>query len=160
MLKDPQKIYNEYKRRLVKIDKSPVDSTVTSLEKQRRKLEKGISLLIDSYTQQYITKDEFEPRIKVVREKLINIQEEEKKLREKKNLAREIEVVISNLENFINRIITNLDDLDWIGRRDIIRKVIKRIEMSDEEINIVYKINRPTVRENYTSAQHCCNGTC
>ena len=159
LLKDPQKIYNEYKRRLEEIDKSPVDSTFTSHEKQRKKLEKGISLLIDSYTQQYITKDEFEPRIKVMREKLINIQEEEKKLTEKKDLARQIEVVISNLENFINRVITNLDELDWIGRRDIIRKVIKRIEMSDEEINIVYKINRPAVRENCTNAQHCCNGT-
>lgn len=136
-----------------------MDNTFTLLEKQSVKLEKGISLLIDSYTQQYITKDEFEPRLKVMREKLEITREQQKKLMEKKNLARQIEIVITNLESFVNGVNTNLDNLDWIGKRDIIRKVIKRIEIGDEEINIVYKINKPPMRENYTNAQHCCNGT-
>lgn len=63
-------------------EQSPLDHTCASIEKHRIKLEKSISLLIDSYTQQYITKDEFEPGIKVMRQNLKTIQEQQKKLLE------------------------------------------------------------------------------
>ena len=92
-----------------------------SLEKRRIKLERGISLLIDSYAQQYITKDEFEPRIQTMRKNLKKIQEQQNKLVEQKNLTKEIELVITNLENFADKIVENLDTLDWHGKRDMIR---------------------------------------
>ena len=66
-----------------------------TIEKQRIKLEKGISLLIDSYAQQYILKEEFEPRIKKMRENLKKIQEQQNKLTEQKNLTREIELIVT-----------------------------------------------------------------
>jgi hypothetical protein len=52
-----------------------------------------------------------------------------------------MELVITNLEKFANVITSNLDELDWGGKRNIIRLVVRRIEMGNEEINIVYKIN-------------------
>ena len=51
-----------------------------------------MSLLIDSYAQQYIVKDEFEPRIKAMRQNLKLIQEQQNKLAEQKNLTREMEI--------------------------------------------------------------------
>ena len=69
LLNNPQRIFEEYQRRLQQIEQTPFDNTYNSIEKQRIKLEKSISLLIDSYTQQYITKNEFEPRIKTMRQK-------------------------------------------------------------------------------------------
>lgn len=159
MLKDPQRIYDEYQRRLIEINSSPLDDSSVSLEKRRTKLEKGISLLIDSYVQQYITKDEFEPRIKSMKDNLKVIQEQQNKLTKQKNLVREVELVINNLESFISGIITNLESLDWLEKRDIIRRVVKRIEICHEEINVVYKINRLSAQKDSVSAQHCCNGT-
>jgi site-specific DNA recombinase len=64
------------------------------------------------------------------------------------------------LENFTDKINFGLDRLDWNGKRDIIRQIVKRIEIGDEEINIVYKINKLLGSETNAnvSVQHCCNG--
>ena len=157
LLQNPQRILDEYQRRLIDLEKSPEDHAFASIEKQKIKLEKGISLLIDSYAQQYIMKDEFEPRIKIMRQNLKKIQEQQHKLIEQKSLTREMRLIVTNLENFTDRINLKLDHLDWNGKRDIIRQIVKRIEIGDEEINIVYKINKLPSSE--TNTQHCCNGT-
>ncbi len=86
LLQDPQRILDEYQRRLINLEKSPEDHAFASIEKQKIKLERGISLLIDSYAQQYILKEEFEPRIKIMRQNLKKIQEQQHKLIEQKSL--------------------------------------------------------------------------
>jgi site-specific DNA recombinase len=159
LLQNPQRLYEEYQRRLTELEKSPKDNMYVSVEKQKVKLEKGISLLIDSYTQQYITKDEFEPRIKLLRQNLKKIQEQQQQLAEQISATREIELVVTNLEKFANGVVSNLDNLDWNGKRDIIRLIVKRIEIGNEDINIVYKINKLSEPQN-ASTQHCCNGMC
>jgi len=158
LLRNPQRIFDEYQRRLIELEESPVDHTYASIEKRRIKLERGISLLIDSYAEQYIIKDEFESRIKGMRQNLKLIQEQQSKLTEQKNLISEMELVVNNLESFADGVGSKLDSLDWHGRRDIIRQVVKRVEVSTEEINIVYKINKLSNYENGSSSQHCCNG--
>ena len=55
------------------------------------------------------------------------------------------------------RIALKLDSLDWHGKRDIIRQVVKRIEIGEEEINIVYRVAQLHDNEIDTSMQHCCN---
>ena len=157
LLKNPQRIFDEYQRRLTELEQSPMDHTYASIEKQRIKLERGMSLLIDSYAQQYIIKDEFEPRIKAMRQNLKVIQDQQNKLTAQKKSTKEMELIVTNLENFSCGIGSELDSLEWSGKRDIIRRVVKRIEISGEEINIVYKINKLPGYENDTSAQHCCN---
>jgi site-specific DNA recombinase len=159
LLKNPQRIFDEYQRRLTELKGSPMDHAYASIDKQRIKLERGISLLIDSYAQQYIIKDEFEPRIKAMRQNLKSIQEQQNKLTEQKSLTKEMELIITNLKDFECGIGSNLDSLDWNGKRDIIRRVVKRIEISEEEINIVYKVNKLSSDENDRNLQHCCNGT-
>ncbi len=158
VLKDPKRIYVEYQRRLVEINSSPIDDSSVSLEKRKVKLEKGISLLIDSYAQQYITKDEFEPRVKSMKDNLKVIQEQKNKLMKQKDLVREVELAINNLESFISGVITSLDNLDWLGKRDIIRRVVKRIEVDHEELKIVYKINKLSAQKESLTLQHCSNG--
>ena len=158
LLQNPQRLYEEYQRRLTELEQSPKDNMYASIEKQKAKLEKGISLLIDSYTQQYITKNEFEPRIKLLRQNLKKIQEQQQQLAEQISATKELELVITNLEKFANGVASNLDNLDWYGRRDIIRLIVKRIEIGNEDINIVYKINKLPEHQS-TSTQHCCNGT-
>ncbi|WP_341762143.1 hypothetical protein [Candidatus Tisiphia endosymbiont of Thecophora atra] len=157
MLKNPKRIFEEYQRRLVELEKSPIDEAYASLEKRKIKLEKGISLLIDSYAQQYIIKDEFEPRIQTMRQSLKRTQEQQNKLVEKETLTKEIGLIVTNLENFTVGIDENLDKLDWHGKRNMIRCVVKRIEIGSEEINVVYKVNKLPEYKNNISVQHCCN---
>lgn len=157
ILKNPQRIFDEYQRRLTVKEQTPLDHTYTSIEKQKIKLERGISLLIDSYAQQYIIKDEFEPRIKTMRQNLKIIQEQQKKLIEQKNLTREMELITNSLENFVCGISSKLESLEWHDKRDIIRMVVKRIEIGEGTINIVYKIAQLADLGNNGNLQHCCN---
>ena len=116
--------------------------------------------MIDSYTQQYITKSEFEPRIKSIRQRLNIIQEQQKKLIEQQNFTKELELIVNNLEDFSSGITLKIDSLDWSGKRDIIRQVVKRIEIGENEISIVYRVDQLTDNSsNKISMQHCCNRT-
>jgi site-specific DNA recombinase len=162
LLKNPQRILEEYQRRIVELEKSPIDHTYDSFEKQKAKLQRGITRLIDSYAGEYIDKEEFEPRIKAMKQRLASIEEQQKKIIEQKNLKNEIKLIMTNLEKFAIGINSNLENLDlsWHTKRDIIRTLIKRIEINQEDVNIVFKINELPQNKggggDQNSWQHCC----
>lgn len=157
LLSNPQRIFDEYQQRLQETKQTPFDHTYASIDKQRIRLEKSIALLIDSYTQQYITKSEFEPRIKSIRQKLDVVQGQQRKLVEQKNLTKELELIVSNLEEFSSGITSKLDNLDWHGKREMIRGVVKRIEMGENEANVVYRVSQLPYNHENASTQHCGN---
>lgn len=160
LLSNPQRIFDEYQKRLRETEQTPFENIYNSISKQRIKLEKSVSLLIDSYTQQYITRSEFEPRIKCMRQKLNIIQEQQQKLIEQQNLTKELELIVNNLEDFSSGINLNIDSLNWDSKRDIIRRVVKRIELGENEINIVYRVDQLTYNNtDVTNIQHRCNRT-
>ena len=158
IISNPQRIFDEYQQRLQESKQTPLDHTYASIDKQRIKLEKIIELLIDSYTHQYIMKNEFEPRIKSIRQKLDVVREQQQKLVKQENLTKELELIVSNLEEFSSRIISRIDNLDWNGKREIIRGVVKRIEMEGNKIDIVYRVNQLPDNRNINT-QHCSSRT-
>jgi len=158
LISNPQRIFDEYQQRLQESKQTPLDHTYASIDKQRIKLEKIIELLIDSYTHQYIMKNEFEPRIKSIRQKLDVVREQQQKLVKQENLTKELELIVSNLEEFSSRIISRIDNLDWNGKREIIRGVVKRIEMEGNKIDIVYRVNQLPDNRNINT-QHCSSRT-
>ena len=50
-----------------------------------------------------------------------------------------------------------LEELDWSGRRELIRTVVKRVEIDPAHINVVFRVDEPTFpgRGNGTFSQHC-----
>lgn len=165
LLKEPGRILNEYQGRLTELEKSPDDQTIESLVKQENKINRGLSRLIDSYSQEYISKEEFEPRIKIMRKRLKAIIEQKSVIIDHKKLKNELTLVVSNLEIFSGNIALNLEDLEWMAKRDIVRMLVKRVEIGDEGVNIVFRINElPTYTDgdsgssagNPKSLQHSC----
>ncbi|MGL9759563.1 MAG: hypothetical protein ACR5LA_12925 [Wolbachia sp.] len=114
LLKNPNRILEEYKRRLSELKKSSLDQKSDLLEKQENKLKRGIARLIDSYAQEYINQEEFEPRIKAMKQSLKTIEEEKKKVLDQKELEQEVTLVVANLEDFSSNITSNLDNADWL----------------------------------------------
>lgn len=57
-----------------------------------------------------------------------------------KNLQQELTLVVTNLEEFFSNIKSKLDDLDWLTKRNVIRILVKRIEVDIEEVNIVFRV--------------------
>lgn len=140
LLKNPNRILEEYKRRLSEFKKSSWDKKSDLLEKQENKLQRGIARLIDSYAQEYISQEEFEPRVKAMKQSLKAIEEEKKRIFDQKKLKQELTLVVTNLEDFSSNITSNLDNADWITKRDIIRTLVKRIEINLENVNVVFRV--------------------
>ncbi len=51
LLQNPDRLAQEYQRRLLEIENTPLEQKSIALEKQIAKLQQGISRLIDGYTQ-------------------------------------------------------------------------------------------------------------
>ncbi len=69
-------------------------------------------------------------------------------------------MIVNNLEDFSSGINLKIDNLNWDSKRDIIRQVVKRIELGENEINIVYRVDQLTYNNtDVTNIQHRCNRT-
>src|SRR3954464_7354493 len=54
--------------------------------------------------------------------------------------SKKLGLVIGRLADFSTQVRQNLDLLDWTTRRDVIRLMVRRIEIDDEQIEIVFRI--------------------
>ena len=130
------------------------------LDSQKNKLTRGISRLIDSYTQEYINKEEFEQKIKGMKKQQEEINIQINELVSQQEMSSQLKLIITNLEDFFSNIKNNLETIDWATKRAIIRMVVKRIEINSEDVNIVYRINElPKPEEgDQNIMQHCGRG--
>jgi site-specific DNA recombinase len=163
LLKNPERLLKEYERRILELESSSLDQTNDSLEKQINRLKRGISKLIDSYTQEYIDKNEFEPRIKEMKQRLKLIEKEKNNILDQLKLKNELRLIVTDLEHFSSCVETKIEQIDWHTKRDIIRTLVKRIEINEEDVTVVFRLNElpPTKRPtgDYSgSLQHCPTG--
>src|SRR5207244_8462800 len=50
-------------------------------------------------------------------------------------------LAIGQLEAFTQRMDQGLEEADWATRREIIRALVKHIEVSDDQVRVVYRVN-------------------
>ena len=165
LLNNPSRIKHEYEKRILKSDKALIDCEVEALRNQAKKISIGISRLIDSYTDSCINKDEFEPRIKVMKNNLEDINKQKAIIQDQNNIEESINVTINTLESFKANIKDSCEQIDWITKRDIIRSLVKKVEIHLDDINIIYRINEiksssgmigeKPLDNNSKSLQHC-----
>jgi site-specific DNA recombinase len=156
LLQQPERLVAEFERRLAELGTNAYKPIAQSLEKQKAKLQRGIACLIDSYAQETIEQAEFEPRIKALRDCLKLLDQEQQKLISQRQLKTELISAIANLEQFSSQVTAKLDSLDWPGKGDIIRTLVKRIEINQEDVNIVFRINNLIAPEDDGKClQHC-----
>src|SRR5262249_14601123 len=69
-------------------------------------------------------------------------------------------LVISRLEDFAVKVSERLDRLDWSGRREIIRIVVRRIEIDRDSVEVVFRVPPETTppKPSGGSWQHCTDG--
>ena len=160
ILKNPKRVLEEFQKRIDNIDNSPLERLSISLDSQKNKLTRGISRLIDSYTQEYINKEEFEQKIKGMKKQQEEINIQINELVSQQEMSSQLKLIITNLEDFFSNIKNNLETIDWVTKRAIIRMVVKRIEINSEDVNIVYRINElPKPEEgDQNIMQHCGRG--
>nr|WP_250295546.1 hypothetical protein [Wolbachia endosymbiont of Oedothorax gibbosus] len=73
-----------------------------------------------------------------MKQSLKAIEEEKKRIFDQKKLKQELTLIVTNLEDFSSNITSNLDNADWLIKRDIIRTLVKIIDI--EDVNVVFRI--------------------
>jgi site-specific DNA recombinase len=162
LLKDPQNLQQEYQRRLHSSDEDQGPQHQKSLELQMSKLQKGIGRLIDAYTEGVIDKSEFEPRLQGMRARLQTLEAQYKTIQDEAALLSELKLVIGRLEEFAAKVADSLDSLDWSGKRELIRTLVKRVEVYAKEVKVVFKVGSgpfaPRATDHVENWSHCCKG--
>ena len=69
----------------------------------------------------------------------------------------ELRLVIGQLEEFAKRVSQELQEPDWDTRREVVRALVKKVEIDEQEVRIVYRVS-PSPFEGgpqQGSLQHC-----
>jgi site-specific DNA recombinase len=139
LLLNPQKLEEEFRRRL----EGPTAEAPQARAAQSAitKVQRSLNRLIDSYADGLLNKEEFEPRVRQARAQLTRLQAEAQIEADREAEQRELKLLVSRLQDFADHVRAGLDDLNWQQQRELIRTLVKRIEVSEQSIRVIYRVN-------------------
>jgi len=138
LLQDPGRVAQEYERRLHRTSRSKSSDPLKALV---QKVKRGISRLIDAYQDGLIDRTEFEPRLEQSRKRLHRLNEEMQAIQHAEQQEEGLRLVIGHIETFAKRVQENLGQADWRTKRDIIQTLVKRVEIDEKAVTVVYRVN-------------------
>ena len=155
-LRRKTRLEQEYRRRL---HPHEMPNEYEGLETQMSKLRRGIARLIDSYADGLIEKQEFEPRVTRMRQRMQHLEEQLQHLKEEAEVEGELRLILGQLETFAAKVNAGLQNADFSTRRDIIRALVKRVEVDEQQIRVVFRVGptwSPSSSEDASHHwQHC-----
>ena len=140
LLAHPERLAEEYRRRL-QPDAHTKRPALALIEEQLGKLRQGVARLIDSYAEGLLDKHEFEPRLLRLRQRIAHLDEQRQQLADEAALHTELQLIIGRLEDFATKVHDGLGEADWTSQRDLIRSLVRRVEVARDDVNIVFRIN-------------------
>ena len=162
LLEQPDRVADEYRRRIgLAHDGAAMPDEIVRLNRQITTMRRGVGRLIDSYAEGLIDKTEFEPRIAGLKQRLSQLQERHRAALDAIEVERDLSLVISRLEDFSAKVANRLDGLDPGGMQEIIRILVRRIEIDGDAIEVVFRVpppngpGEPPPTDKTASWQHC-----
>jgi hypothetical protein len=134
LLREPSRVEQEYQRRLSGETATKEHQGKEQVASLLQKVKRGIARLIDAYSDGLVDKSEFEPRIRRAKERLAALEAQAKTQADLEVRERELRLVIGRLQEFGERVKQGLDGADWSTRREIIRTLVKRIEIGEGDV--------------------------
>ncbi|MFI5380008.1 MAG: recombinase family protein [Tepidisphaerales bacterium] len=138
LLEEPERVRREYERRL---EPEPPAAGDGPLRRSIQQTQRQIDRLIDVFTEGTLQKQEFETRLKTFRERLARLEEQSRAEQDREAQQAQMRLVIGHLDSFAEKVKHNLHEADWAGRREIIRTLVKRVEVDREEVKICYRVD-------------------
>jgi site-specific DNA recombinase len=140
VLAHPERLAEEYRRRL-QPETHTRRPSLTTVEGQMSQVRQGIARLIDSYAASLIDKHAFAPRIPRLRQRLARLEEPRQALADEAALQGELQLIIGRLEECAAKLHGGLEAADWVSKRDLSRALVKRGEVAQNDVNIVFRID-------------------
>jgi len=138
VLEEPERVEQEYRQRLHPTQDPDERRRVDA---QIAKVRRGIARLIDGYADGLIDKQEFEPRIGQLRDRLHHLEQQAEEITALAQEDEEIRVLLSRVETFAARVRDGLAQAAWDTRREIIRALVNRVEVDEEQVRVVFRIS-------------------
>lgn len=138
LLTDPQRMETEVRRRL-----SPAPAAAREadrLAEQIRRTRGGLGRILDAYESGLLERAEFEQRTQRLRGRLVELEARAVQATEATAAATRAEEVLASLQQFAARVGDGLASASWATQRDILRALVKRVEIDTDEARIVYRI--------------------
>ena len=160
LLGEPERIEQEYQRRLMDKKKSGRSQTADSLAASIKRVRRGIARLIDVYEDGLVERAEFAPRIKRAKDRLVKLEAEARTEAEQETNERKLRLVIGRLQEFGERVKGKLDQADWKTRREIIRALVKHVQINENNVRVVYRVTPSASADGPAGEimQHCRRG--
>jgi site-specific DNA recombinase len=140
LLADPGRIQQEYERRLSGPGR-PDAADAERLQVRLRQAKAGLGRLIDAYEEGLLERAEFEARLRRARERLGALEAEAGAAQQRQAQEHDLQAVVGHLQGFARRVTEGLQEADWATQRDILRALVKRVEVHAEEVRVVYKVD-------------------
>ena len=140
LLAHPERLAEAYRRRWPS-ETGTKHTPRATIEEQIAKLRQGVARLIDRYADGLIDKHEFEPRITRSRQRIARLEEQRQQLADEAAMHAELRLIIGRLEDFATKVQHGLAEADWTSKRDLIRALVKRVEVARDDVNIVFRID-------------------
>jgi site-specific DNA recombinase len=141
VLQEPERVEQEWQRRL-DADGALADARSEQEQAQRwaATQERALGRLLDAYEVGALPLEELTPRVQRLREQIHAAHERVKSAQTKVTESTTLRLVVGRLEAFAQQVREGLEQLDWNARRQIIRMLVARIEIGDEQVTIVYRL--------------------
>jgi site-specific DNA recombinase len=142
LLAQPVRLEQAYRQRLHPAQQSDASQ---NLETQMGKLRRGLARLIDSYAEGLIDKQEFTPRVTRMRARLQHLEAQVQHLKAEEEVEEELRLILGRLETFAAKVHDGLQQADCHTRREIIRSLVKRVEVDQQHIRVVFRVSPTSV---------------
>ena len=142
LLGDPDRIRREFERQQSQVPE-PEPRRLEAIAKEVQRVKRGISRMLDLYQEGDLEKEEFEPRYSRARRRLSELESEASALSERIARVEGLGTILESFEQYARRVRDGLESAAWATRREIIRTLVKRIEIEEGDIHIVYRIGEP-----------------
>jgi site-specific DNA recombinase len=139
VLLNPHLVEEEFQRRL----QEPAAAAARGLPQAIAQAQRTIQRLIDAYAEGLLDKSEWEPRLQRAREQLTRLEAEARQQADREAEQRELKLLVGRWQDFADQVQSGLDTLGWEQQREVIRTVVKRIEVGAAAIRLVYRVNLP-----------------
>jgi site-specific DNA recombinase len=157
VLDDPERLAEEYRRRIDSPNHRGEE--LTGMQAQVARLQQGVGRLIDGYAGGLISKEEFEPRIAKMRERIRRLEAQAEELADEERVQTDLRLIVGQMEEFGARVRAGLAEADWEVKRDVIRALVKQVEVGRDQVNVVFRVNpRPFDSSPERGMVHFCLG--
>ncbi len=157
LLNEPDRLHQEFERRQQRPTADQRTAEEERLRKAIAKVQQGMSRLLDVYTEGVVDRGEFQPRMERLQDRKNKLEGELRALTEQTQRDDALRLVCSQVQDFADQMKAHLTTADWTTRREILRALVKRVEVDNDTIRIVYKVpQRPFVKAPERGPfQHC-----